>query len=178
MDTIISNSAMAPMDIHHEVQSFLYCEARALDDEIFQDWLAMLTEDIHYWMPFQENRFRKDTRPAPTPKNSASIYNDNYQDLLDRVARFETGMAWIEDPPARARRIVSNVEAQYSDTEGELNVYSNLILYRNRRQDEEAWFVARRRDRLRSVDGQWKLARRHIVLDHHVIMDENISVFM
>lgn len=59
-----------------------------------------------------------------------------------------------------------------------MNVYSNFIFYRSRRQDEEAWFVARRRDRLRKVDEQWRLARRHIVLDHHVFLDENISVFM
>jgi 3-phenylpropionate/cinnamic acid dioxygenase small subunit len=94
------------------------------------------------------------------------------------VARFETGLAWIEDPPARVRRLVSNVEAEYGDGADELAVYSNILLYRNRRQDEEAWFVAARRDRLRLVGGEWRLACRHIVFDQHVILDENLSVFL
>ncbi len=165
-------------DRHYAIQAFLFLEARLLDDEKFREWLGLLTEDIHYWLPIRENRFRNDRRPEPTPENSASVYNDRYEDLDHRVARFETGLAWIEDPPARIRRLVSNVEAEYSDTEDELAVYSNILLYRNRRQDEEAWFVAARRDRLRLVNGSWRLARRHILFDQHVILDENLSVFL
>lgn len=165
-------------DTHYAIQAFLFREARLLDDEKFREWLGLLTEDIHYWLPIRENRFRNDRRPEPTPENSASVYNDRYEDLDHRVARFETGLAWIEDPPARVRRLVSNVEAEYSDKEDELAVYSNILLYRNRRQDEEAWFVAARRDRLRLVNGRWCLARRHVVFDQHVILDENLSVFL
>lgn len=105
MNAIVSGSAVVPLELHYEVQSFLLRKARVLDDEAFQDWLAMFTEDIHYWMPFRENRFRKDKRTEPTADNCTSIYKDDYQDLLDRVARFETGLAWIEDPPARARQL-------------------------------------------------------------------------
>lgn len=169
---------LVPLETYYTVQSFLYREARLLDDEQFRDWQANLTDDIHYWLPIRENRFRNDKRPTPTPQTSASVYNDYHGDIDDRIARFESGMAWIEDPPARVRRLVSNIEAEYTDNPDELAVYSNIILYRNRRQDEEAWFVAARRDRLRMDDGQWRLARRHIVLDQHVILDENLSVFL
>lgn len=166
------------LEIHHEVQSFLFREARILDEERYRDWLATLTDDIHYWLPVQENRYRNDKRPAPTPATAASVYNDYMNDLLDRVARYETGMAWIEDPPARLRRLVSNVEAEYTDNPQELKVYSNILLYRNRRQREESWFPAGRQDLLRKVGGAWKLARRHIVFAQLVIMDENLTVFL
>ena len=36
----------------------LYREARLLDNERWDDWLALLAEDIHYWMPTMENRRR------------------------------------------------------------------------------------------------------------------------
>jgi len=169
---------VVPLETYYEIQIFLFREARLLDDEQFRDWLALLTDDIHYWLPIRENRFRKDRRPAPTPEESASVYNDDLADLTDRVARFETGFAWIEDPPARVRRVISNIEAETTAQADEFVVDSNIILYRNRRQDEEAWFVAARRDRLRRVDGAWRLARRHVVLDQHVILDENLSVFL
>lgn len=177
-DESVSGGRPASLETHHEVQCFLFAEALALDEERFQDWLAMMAPDVHYWLPVRENRFRKDRRPDPTPADCASVYNDNLLDLQDRVGRFETGMAWIEDPPGRVRRIVSNVLAEHIDSDDELAVTSNILLYRNRRQDEEAWFVAGRRDRLRRIDGQWRLARRHILLDQHVILDENLSVFL
>jgi 3-phenylpropionate/cinnamic acid dioxygenase small subunit len=177
MSAVAADSPVS-QDIQFEVQSFLFREARALDEERFRDWQAMLTEDIHYWLPIRENRFRKDRRPDPTPENSASVYNDDYDDIEHRIQRFETGLAWIEDPPARVRRLVTNIEAETTDNANELAVYSNILLYRNRRQDEEGWFIAARRDRLRRVEGNWRLSRRHIVLDQHVILDENLSVFL
>ena len=48
---------------HFEVERFLVKEARALDEERFNDWLhQMLTKDITYQLPTQEVRYRKDTK--------------------------------------------------------------------------------------------------------------------
>ena len=178
----MSATALRPDDVSQEqylaVCRFLYREARALDEERFRDWLDMVTEDIHYWMPIRENRFRKDKRPEPTPNDTASVYNDDRTDLDHRVQRYESGLAWNEDPPARVRRMVTNIDAETRDNPEELAVYSNIVLYRNRRADEEGWFVAARRDRLRLTESGLRLSRRHIVLDHNVILDENLSVFL
>jgi ethylbenzene dioxygenase beta subunit len=152
-----------PLEAYLAVCTFLYREARALDEERFRDWLGMVTDDIHYWMPIRENRFRKDKRPEPTPADAASVYNDDRTDLDHRVQRFESGLAWNEDPPARVRRMVTNIDVESGDTPDE---------------DEEGWFVAARRDRLRMTETGLRLARRHIVLDHNVILDENLSVFL
>ena len=40
-----------------EVEQFLYREARWLDERRFHEWLELLTEDIHYWMPVRTNRY-------------------------------------------------------------------------------------------------------------------------
>lgn len=164
------------IDLHHEITLFLYREARLLDEERYRDWLASITTDIHYWIPFRENRFRKDRRPEPGPEDAASLYNDNYDDLEDRVKRAETGLIWSEDPKPRISRTITNIEVEHAVVPGEIDVYSNIELYRNRRQDEEIWYNGKRRDRLRRVDGMWKLAQRHVFLNHHVLLDENISV--
>src|SRR5262249_1581120 len=37
--------------LQHEVEQFLYAEAALLDARRFRDWLALLADDIHYWMP-------------------------------------------------------------------------------------------------------------------------------
>ena len=36
---------------HHRIEQFLFREARLLDEERWDDWLALMAEDIHYWMP-------------------------------------------------------------------------------------------------------------------------------
>ena len=164
------------LETHHEVTLFLYRDARLLDEERYREWLSTLTRDIHYWIPFRENRFRKDRRPEPTPETSSSLYNEDYEDLEDRVKRSETGLVWSDDPPPRFCRLVNNVEAFATARSDELAVLSNVSVYRNRRQDEEIWYNAKRRDLLRLVDGRWLLARRHVFLSHHVLLDENLSV--
>ena len=83
-----------PLETYHEVTLFLYREARILDEERYREWFGLLTRDIHYWIPFRENRFRKDKRPEPRPETSANLYNEDYDDLEDRVKRFETGLVW------------------------------------------------------------------------------------
>ncbi|MGA0236738.1 MAG: aromatic-ring-hydroxylating dioxygenase subunit beta, partial [Alphaproteobacteria bacterium] len=48
-------------------------------------------------------------------------------------------------------------------------------LYRTRLNSEEDSWIGRREDTLRRVDGQFKLARRHIFLEQTVILSQNMS---
>src|ERR1700733_3800503 len=45
-------------DTQHEIEQFLFFEARLLDEWRWRDWYNLLTEDIHYWMPTRKNRLR------------------------------------------------------------------------------------------------------------------------
>jgi ethylbenzene dioxygenase beta subunit len=58
-------------------------------------------------------------------------------------------------------------------------VRANLLLYRSRGSvPDHDLLSAERRDVLRKEDGQWKLRRRVILLDHHVLTTHNLSVFL
>ena len=94
-----------------------------------------------------------------------------------RVARLDTGMAWSEEPPSRTRRIIGNIEVEQGETESEVKVYCNFIMYRNRLEAEQDFYVGRREDVLRKVDGNWKIARRKIILDQNVLLAKNLSNF-
>src|SRR5690606_16933557 len=113
------------IQLHHEIQQWLYREARLLDGERFREWLSMLAPEIHYWLQLRENRFRRDRRPEPTPSTSASVFNDDLHDLELRIKRFDTGLVWSEDPAPRVCRSVTNVEIAGGGEEG-LLVYSNI----------------------------------------------------
>ena len=97
--------------------------------------------------------------------------------LVRRIDRLDTGMAWAEDPPSRTRHFVSNIEVEPGERESEIKVYSNFIMYRTRAETEEDFYVGSREDILRKVDGEWKIARRKIVLDQNVLLAKNVSNF-
>ena len=44
-------------EITHDVEQFLYREARLLDERRFREWLALLTDDVRYWMAGRSNSY-------------------------------------------------------------------------------------------------------------------------
>ena len=59
----------------------------------------------------------------------------------------------------------------------EVSVKSRFIVYRNRVETETDFLVGKREDLLRRVNGDWKIARRKIVLDQNVLLAKNLTVF-
>ena len=41
--------------LRQEVEDFLYYEADLLDERRYDEWLALLAEDVRYWMPMRRN---------------------------------------------------------------------------------------------------------------------------
>jgi biphenyl 2,3-dioxygenase beta subunit len=58
----------------------------------------------------------------------------------------------------------------------EFDVVSNFVLYRNRLESETDIWAGERRDVLRLVDGDFKIAKRTILLDQNVVQSKNLSV--
>jgi 3-phenylpropionate/cinnamic acid dioxygenase small subunit len=172
-----------------EVEQFLYREARWLDERRLHEWLELLTEDIHYWMPMRTNRYPSSSKSisildparyeeeALTREDELAILDETKESLAGRIARLDTGMAWAEDPPSRTRHLIANIEVESGEIASELKVYSNFIVYRNRSETEQDFYVGSRQDILRKVDGVWKIARRKIILDQNVLLAKNVSIF-
>jgi 3-phenylpropionate/cinnamic acid dioxygenase small subunit len=175
--------------IVREIERFLYREARLLDERRFHEWLELLTDDIHYWMAARSNRYPRRSKAIAildpgryveedlTGDDELAILDETKETLAARVARLDTGMAWAEDPPSRTRHFVANIEVEPGDGEAELEVHSNFIVYRSRAETEQDFYVGARRDILRRVDGQWKIARRKLTLDQNVLTAKNVSIF-
>ena len=112
-----------------------------------------------------------------TGEDELALFDEDKTTLAARVARLDTGMAWAEDPPSRTRHMISNVEVEPGESEAEVKVYSNFLVYRSRAETEEDFYVGTRRDVLRRVEGGWKIARRRMVLDQAVLTAKNLSIF-
>ena len=110
-------------------------------------------------------------------EDGLAVLDETKKTLEGRVARLETGMAWAEDPPSRTRHLIANIEVAPSDTPSELGVYSNFIVYRNRSETEQDFYVGTRRDALRRVGGGLLISSRKITLDQNVLVAKNVSIF-
>ncbi len=164
----------ARMRLRYEVEEFLFMEAELLDARRYADWLELLTDDVHYWMPVRRTTTARETDREFTKPGGVAFFDDDKTMLKMRVDRLAAGGAWAEDPPSRTRRLITNVRIAQTDGD-ELTVASNFQLYRTRLASEEDHWIGRREDRLRRVDGRFRLARRHIFLEQTVILSQNLS---
>jgi len=175
----------AHRDLHFEVEQLYYQEAELLDDGRYADWLEMLADDLDYWMPTRTNRLRRQQALSVAARGEAAFYDETKDSLAWRIRRFDSGMAWAEDPPSRTRHLVTNIQVRHADpvtepgfSESDLVAKSAFLLYRNRLEREEGVYAGRRTDVLRRLeDGRLLIARREILLDQNVLLAKNISTF-
>ncbi|HJQ45106.1 MAG TPA: 3-phenylpropionate/cinnamic acid dioxygenase subunit beta [Amycolatopsis sp.] len=174
----------ADRDTHFEVEQFYYEEAEFLDDGRFTDWLDLLADDLDYWMPTRTNRLRRQQALSVAQRGEAAFYDETKESLAWRIRRFDSGMAWAEDPPSRTRHLVTNVAVRHADpaqhggfTDEDLVARSAFLVYRNRLEREENVFAGRRTDLLRRGPEGLRVARRQILLDQNVLLAKNISTF-
>lgn len=90
-----------------EVKAFLYREARLLDDERWDDWLACYAPSASFWMPAWDDN---DSLTEDPQSEISLIYYPDRQGLEDRVFRIKTERSSATMPDTRTSHNVSNVE--------------------------------------------------------------------
>ena len=166
------------MELHHEIQQFLYREARTLDGEKLREWLTtMVDPDIRYRLVMRDERFHKDK--TPEEDREVMAFDDDYGILDLRIRQFETGLQTMMDPAQRMFRVISNVEAFHNDGQGEFTVFSYGVVSRFRRLYESERSVFAREDVLRRAeDGGLRLLSRNIELGERVVRNKNLLFFL
>lgn len=177
----------APMETQYEVEQFLYHEADLLDRRRYREWLDLLTPDIQYLVPTRYNRISTAANEQWDPDDEIDtlpLVEEDHTSLTLRIERFFLGSAWSEIPPSRTRHMITNVRVEnVSGSDGEnLSVHSNFLAYRSRLSgrsgENEDFLVGSRRDLIRRVDGELRLASRVAVLDSVVLNAYNLSFFL
>lgn len=166
-------------DLRHQIEDFYYLEAELLDERKLREWFNLLTEDIRYWMPIRHNTLERpsDVAEELSKPGEGYYFDDDSKSLKIRVERAYSKIAWAEVPPSRTRHLITNVRVKKDDG-NEIEVYSNFLVYRTRMETDKDMFVGARQDILRRVNGNFKIARRTIILDQAVLDAKNISVFL
>ena len=179
--TAVSNQ-LAQLLLKEEIEQFLYQEAELLDERRFDDWLALLTEDVRYYMPMRRNvKFSELDREFTRRGKDINWFDEGKDTLTRRVNQILTGIHWAEEPLSRICHMVSNVQVLQTrpsvSKPQEVSVKSRFMIYRNRVETETDFFVGKREDLLRKIDGGWNIAQRRIILDQNVLLAKNLTFF-
>ena len=137
-----------------QVTAFYAYETALLDDGNYRAWLELLDDDVRYVMPARE------TRQGPPPESDRGLppfylFDDDKPSLEARVARLETGLAPVASPPPATQRLVTDVLLVEVGDDA-LLVRSSFLLYLTRDASNDAFFIGRRRDRLRPHAGSFR----------------------
>ena len=160
---------------HLSAHRWLVDEAYLLDEQRYDEWLALMAHDIRYVMPVRTTLPLGQSRSGP---EMAHLDEDRYS-LGRRVARFATGHAWTEDPPSRLRHHVSNVRCRALAVDDLLAVDSAVLLFRSRGDvNAPSWLSYGRHDILRRNDESWTLTRRTIDVNESVLRTQNLAMFL
>jgi len=142
-----------------DAETFLYEEARLLDEGRLEEWLELFTSDGLYWLPITD---------GADPAREPSLIYDDAAMRSQRVFALLHTPHYPQQPPSRTVRVVSNVLVDAAD---EVTVRCNVAIAELRPGDPRQLGLAALRTlagrcqyRLRLVDGGWKIALKKVLL--------------
>ncbi|WP_167104433.1 aromatic-ring-hydroxylating dioxygenase subunit beta [Mycobacterium sp. DL592] len=117
------------------VEQFLYREARHADENDYDAWEALWTDDALYWVPANGS----ETDPA----REMSIIYDNRSRIGTRLSQIRTGRRYAQAPPSNMRRLLSNIEflcGRPNPLGGvDIEVGANFLMVESRARGTHLW---------------------------------------
>ena len=188
----MSDAFQPGLEVQHEIEQWYYREARLLDGREYQKWLALCAPEIRYIVPGRGNPLVDNAERGTEAMISVErelegrdgdrlpIRDETLPYLMVRVERAFKPNSWAENPPARTRRLVGNVEI--TGTDGETcSVVSAFHLHWTRPGSGSFLYAGQRRDVLTRAEGgavgDLRLVRREVVLDLSDIEYPTLGLF-
>lgn len=177
----IEPKRLAYMSLMREIEDFLNMEADLVDNRYFDEWLALFSDDVRYWMPMRKNVAYRDRNKDITRLGDIAWFDDDKGTLSQRVEQIQTGLHWAEEPISRVSHLVSNIRladpVSKADLDDEITVHCHFLIHRNRVERESDFMAGRRTDVLRRTENSFKICRRSIFIDQSVLLAKNLAFF-
>ncbi|HEY3115540.1 MAG TPA: aromatic-ring-hydroxylating dioxygenase subunit beta, partial [Chloroflexota bacterium] len=85
-----------------DTREFFYYEAELLDERKFSEWIELIADDVHYFMPQRRNiKYGEQARESSDPESEISWFDEGKTTLVGRVRQLNTGLHWAEEPLSR-----------------------------------------------------------------------------
>jgi 3-phenylpropionate/cinnamic acid dioxygenase small subunit len=142
-------------ETHLAVERFLYRQAEILDEKLWDDWLALFTDDGHYWMPVDENQ--TDGEGVP------NIFWEESNLMKMRIRRNNHPMAHSQAPENRLCHVVSNVIVESEDANGDIITRSRFHCAEYLRYEVRS-FTGKYRHYLKKTPDGYRIALQRVDL--------------
>ena len=135
---------------------FVVREARLLDQQLFDDWLDLFTEDGHYWMPVEWGQ--------TDPRLTTSLMYEDKLLLRIRVDRLKGWQTYSQSPKSRCHHVLQTPQVDQRDCEGKSYVTWTPMHYVESRADQQTLYAAWATHHLAMVDDALKIRLKRVDL--------------
>ena len=149
---------------------FVYAEAQMLDEQRYEDWLQLFTDDGFYWMPLEPGQ--TDAR-----LHTSLLYEDKLL-LRVRVERLNGARTYSQQPKSRCHHLLQQPRVESFDSQATRWVVRTAFHYVETRRDAQTLFVGWFRHELVVVDGKLRIQLKRVDLVNCEAAFGNIQLFM
>lgn len=153
------------------IEHFYRIEVMLLQDRRYREWLDLMDPAISYRVPVTTSTMAG----LVTSEDQLGYYDEDAELLEARVAKLESKLSWVENPPSRLRYFVQLIDVS-ANPDNTVTARSNLLLLQYRWNMEQQ-FSGERTDTLVPHDNRFLVRKRRVVLDRQSLGNQGLSVF-
>lgn len=147
---------------------FVYAEVRMLDEQRFEEWLNLFTEDGHYWMPL--------TPGQTDPRLQTSLMYEDKLLLRVRIERLSGERTFSQQPRSRCHHLLQKPTLE--SVKDDRWILRTAFHYVETRLDQQTLFVGWSRYELVAIHGVLRIALKRVDLVNSDAAFGNINLFM
>jgi 3-phenylpropionate/cinnamic acid dioxygenase small subunit len=116
------------MSDYADLVDFVYHEARLLDEQRFDEWYELYTEDARYWMPL--------TRGQPDGVSHTSLMYEDKLLLRVRIERLKNPHSFSQQPRSHAQHVLQAPQVESVDAATGIAILRTPFFYMESQMDE------------------------------------------
>ncbi|MFO1082411.1 MAG: aromatic-ring-hydroxylating dioxygenase subunit beta [Reyranellaceae bacterium] len=147
---------MATPPTDRQLIDFVLREARLLDEQRFDDWLALFTDDGYYWMPVEWGQ--------TDPRLTTSLMYEDKLLLRIRVDRLKGKATYSQSPRSRSHHMLQTPQVDRRDEAQGTYVTWTPLHYVESRGDQQTLYAAWATHHLTVVDDALRIRLKRVDL--------------
>lgn len=149
---------------------FVYAESRMLDEQHFDNWLNLFTEDGYYWMPL--------THEQPDPRLHTSLLYEDKLLLKVRIERLHGKRTFSQQPQSRCHHLIQQPTVESANEATGEYVVRSAFHYVETRVDQQTLYAGWATHHLIVQDGALRIRLKKVQLVNCDSAFGNIQLFM
>ena len=153
-----------------ELIDFVVREARLIDQQRFDEWLALYADDGYYWMPLEWNQ--------TDPRLTCSLMYEDKLLLSIRVERLKGARTFSQKPKSRCHHVLQTPQVDSRDEANNSYVTWTPMHYIETRLDDQTLYAVWATHHLTVEDGRLRIKLKRVDLINCDAAFGNIQLFM